>query len=143
MGSTACLTCPVGYLCDQVSATRCEPQNSPESFYCLQTGANRKVSCPAGKYTYKDRASQLSDCEVCPKGNYCPTTPASALEKIVACPEGYYCLEGISDYSSTPCPAGFYCPVGTYIPLPCSVGMYCNGLQNAKPTGLCKVGYYC
>jgi hypothetical protein len=135
-GAITCNTCPVGYLCDATSATRCTPQTDTTSYYCITNGASkaaRKVSCPSGKYTYKDRASSSSDCLSCPKGNYCPATAATSITKIVACPAGYYCLEGAydtanaADTNSAVCPEGFYCPEGTYIPIPCTQGSYCAG----------------
>ena len=150
-GATVCLTCPTGYYCDQTSATRCEPQNSGDSFYCKATGSEpRSVACDEGTYSYQDRASSQADCLECPKGYYCPINPTSNLEKILQCPESYYCMGGVSDsagsglgYFSFICPEGFYCPVGTNVPKPCDVGSYCEGTGNVEPTAPCKEGYYC
>ena len=62
-----------------------------------------------------------------------------------------------------PCPKGFYCPLGTDVPVPCprgtfsdktklqaesqcyncTAGQYCGEMNLTKPTGPCWSGYYC
>jgi hypothetical protein len=68
-----------------------------------------------------------------------------------------------SNNVSVPCPAGFYCGVGTSNPVSCppgrfssstglvnpgnctlcSAGSYCASAGLTAPTGLCSAGYYC
>ena len=96
---------------------------------------------------------------------------------------GYYCRSGVSvstpeglpvnatlcppgtfNYTDAgPCPAGFYCPVGTAEPekcppgtfsnetklsseeqcTNCTPGHYCENFNLVEPEGLCRKGYYC
>ena len=74
------------------------------------------------------------------------------------------CPPGTFNYSDAgPCPAGFYCPVGTAEPEKCppgtfsnetklssleqcqncTAGKYCGEFNLVKPSGLCREGYYC
>lgn len=41
------------------------------------------------------------------------------------------------------CPAGHYCPQGSFRPLPCKLGQYCPHAAMASPQGNCTAGYYC
>jgi hypothetical protein len=154
MGGTECLSCQVGYECEEVgglktTSVRCTPQNEGISYYCPHSSAGtnwgKRVSCPDGTYSYQDRANTEGDCLDCPKGYYCPQVPTSSLEKIVQCPAGKYCMGRVYDTSpsSYDCPVGFYCPAGTNVPLPCDVGNYCATTGLSLPTGQCEAGYYC
>jgi len=41
------------------------------------------------------------------------------------------------------CQIGYYCPGGSFEPLPCSEGKFCNTTGLAEPVGDCDPGYYC
>ena len=58
---------------------------------------------------------------------------------------GWYC----SSNSSSPmpgapeggeCQPGFYCPEGSYAPVPCDAGSYCETAGLSTPTALCSAG---
>ena len=67
------------------------------------------------------------------------------------CDPGYICTGGA--YTSTPtdgttgniCPAGGYCPSGSWTSKPCPPGTYSNttGATNDKDCRTCDPGYYC
>ena len=50
-GAITCNSCPVGYLCDATSATRCEPHTTAKSEYCA-ANASSKTTCADGTYSY-------------------------------------------------------------------------------------------
>lgn len=93
----------------------------------------------------------------CRSGAYV-STPEGFAENATLCPPGTF------NYSDAgPCPAGFYCPVGTAEPEKCppgtfsnetklssveqcqncTAGRYCGEFNLVKPSGLCREGYYC
>ena len=41
------------------------------------------------------------------------------------------------------CPPGYYCPIGSSSPVPCTPGNYCETSGLRIPTGPCSAGYYC
>jgi len=41
------------------------------------------------------------------------------------------------------CQPGFYCPEGSYEPLPCAGGYYCANKRNHNFTAPCNAGFYC
>lgn len=73
------------------------------------------------------------------------------LQPRAQCDPGYVCYGGA--YSSTPtdgatgelCPAGGYCVIGTFKPIPCPPGRYSNtaGATNDQDCRKCDPGYYC
>ena len=111
-----CLTCPVGTYCD--------------------AGYSAPIPCPAG---YK--CPNSSTITLCSPGEVCP---AGTITSSSMCPGGQYCpstLQGSS--SSLPCPAGFFCPIGSvsYVNNACNTGEYCPA--GSDDHHLCAAGFYC
>ena len=48
-----------------------------------------------------------------------------------------------SGYTGGRCWPGTFCPSGSYYPISCSNGSYCDAYELATPSGLCNAGYYC
>jgi ABC-type multidrug transport system ATPase subunit len=79
----------------------------------------------------------MSVFNLCPERFYCPNATAkvpcpgghlclSGFPRAIECRErGLYCTEGLLE----PCPAGFYCPLGTLAPILCPAGYYCRALS--------------
>ncbi len=91
---TSCLDCPAGSYCDKPGLTA--PAGPCEAgFYCLSKQTSK----------FSDRNAMGG---VCPKGHFCvQSTPAP-----VACQAGTY-AESFGQSECDPCPAGFFCEVGT------------------------------
>ncbi len=82
-------------------------------------------------------------------GFYCDTVGAE--EPTAPCGAGHFCTLGTD--TATPdgssnlgtgglCPTGFYCPVGTAVPLPCAAGTY-NFVTGQATCAQCPAGYHC
>lgn len=41
------------------------------------------------------------------------------------------------------CQPGYYCPIGSHEPIPCTEGKYCDSNGLDIPSGDCDAGYYC
>jgi len=98
----------------------CDP-----GFYCPEGSTSaQQVPCPAGTFRSIPKGSKPEDCTICTSGGYCP-------------------LAGMS--LPLPCPAGFYCPIGTRYPEACPEGTYSNvlGLTDSQSCSLCDPGKYC
>lgn len=54
-------------------------------------------------------------------------------------------LPGIANYSTKPCPVGFYCLEATTLPTACPNGTYrdSHGARNITDCHLCPAGFYC
>jgi hypothetical protein len=79
----------------------------PLGFKCNTTGLCNATACPLG--TFVSCPGKVR-CDTCSEGRYCPNVSTSLL-----------------------CPANFYCPPGTYNPIPCGSGKHSNvGSKNAS-----------
>ena len=89
------------------------------AYYC-PTGSSYPLLTPAGSYTDGGNGTTGSVSTTCPPGSYC----ANGLK--TPCPRGRYgATSGLSTRVCTaPCPAGFYCPVGTAVPIACPQDQY-------------------
>ena len=124
--SPACVACLDGYSCAGGSAA---PVVCSAGTYCVTGSTTGAVPCAAGSF---NPASLQSACQNCTVGAYCPSgslvaslcplgTFNGALGKTgpgdcLPCPlintttgSATYCAVG-SAVSTTPCPAGSYCP---------------------------------
>lgn len=61
------------------------------------------------------------------------------------CLAGFYCNWGSSRADETLCPAGFFCPRATPVPLPCPPGTFSTKAGNTHQDNCtsCTPGYYC
>lgn len=84
---------------------------------------------------------------------YNPYKQGTNYASCLPCKGGYYCydtgLANLFGYNDTyKCPAGYYCPVATWIPYPCPAGAYSDNLMRFMPSsysecGVCPEHYYC
>ncbi|CAI9149414.1 unnamed protein product, partial [Rangifer tarandus platyrhynchus] len=122
--------CPTGKYCEEETAV---PQPCPVGTYCPE-GLSAPVTCPeasyAPEYTYRlydrytgcdshrhlerDRDVHSCTCDV--------STPTLSIYKSESLQERYPTDEELD--SGKPCPAGHYCPTGSYEPIPCPAGTY-------------------
>lgn len=121
--------CPPGYLCSAGMSTYPDyaTNGCPVGKYCLE-GANAATPCPAGTYRNTVGARSIYDCATVPAGYYISAT-------------------GASSYSSNPCSAGYYCPEGsiTATAYACPKGTFrlLTGGKAASDCAFCPPGYYC
>ena len=61
------------------------------------------------------------------------------------CWAGFYCDWGSSRADEALCPAGFFCPSGTPVPMPCPAGTFSSETGNTHQNNCttCTPGYYC
>ena len=214
--SANCVTCPIGYYCNNAANGNIVPAACPPNTYGAATGltavgsctncnpgaycalpaisfSDRQFPCIPGYYcasgsapatcatgTYSDSTSLLAaaSCSTCPDGWMCSTAGTSTLRNpYIPCAKGYYCAAGVQtacpggtfsnkDYltASTQCaqcPAGYYCPSASILPIICPEGQFClqssstytncpagtyspyEGVTNSGDCIQCPVGYYC
>ena len=61
----------------------------------------------------------------CPNGTYNGEKGADDIGYCLDCPGGYICVgEGIANYTTEPCPIGFYCINASTEAEPCPPGTY-------------------
>ena len=149
-GSISELKCPAGRYCPPKSIS---PKNCPKAYYCVE-GSAIYTKCLNGYYCPENSALQT----LCPSGSVGSNNPDNydashgctlctpgfysyyhdSILECMPCTAGYVCLGGTT--TATPidvntdkgqkCPAGHYCPEGTYDPTPCPKGTYNN--ENAS-----------
>ena len=159
-------TCPAGMYCfgGTVAATPCPP-----GYYGATTGLSSPTctgKCSAGSWctSGSTSATQYSSSSTCPMGYFCATgttaaTPCpagfyGALTGLTssscsgACTMAYFCTQGsvvATQFTSTSCPAGYYCAPGSQSALPCAPGFYgaVGGLSSPVCSGACQQGQFC
>ncbi len=137
--------CPPGFYCDYATCIpvickcgyKCPPGSSGPTtcmppFYCPDEGATNQTICPIGYKcpypamcvpiicppgTFVTCVGKVS-CDTCAAGRFCPTTTSSLI-----CPAGNYCPPG--SFEPTTCPQGFFCYIGSSAPKPCPNGFVC------------------
>lgn len=86
----------------------------------------------------------------------------SSCYHVILILENNICYDNVSDYYLSPidsiltgdclcptnqtgglCQSGYYCPMGSYEPIPCPEGKYCDDTGLGVPAGDCDPGYYC
>ncbi|GLD57311.1 zonadhesin-like isoform X1 [Lates japonicus] len=138
-----CLVCPLGQFCGSEGLV--EPSGSCASGFLCLVGAT--VPNPTDNRTGS----------LCPPGIFCQWG-----QRAGDCWAGFYCGWGSSRADQALCPAGFFCPSGTPVPMPCPAGTfssetgnthqdncttctpgsYCQAEGTVQPA-LCPLGYYC
>uniref|UniRef100_A0A3Q3IVN5 Uncharacterized protein n=1 Tax=Monopterus albus TaxID=43700 RepID=A0A3Q3IVN5_MONAL len=185
MSSVSGGVCPAGHYCPEGTSV---PLPCPAGYYQNKTGSKGKedckpcpfecLVCPLGQFCGSEGLVEPSGS--CAAGFLClmgATMPNPTDNRTGSlCPPGIYCLQGkrafYCDWGSSRadqvmCPAGFFCPSGTPVPLPCPAGtfssqtgnihqenctvctlgyycqMFCSHPGLSEPTGPCEAGYYC
>ena len=151
-GQAACLPAPVGFFAPDFGMVM--PRLCPRGLVCDLTGlAGGLAACPPGHYCLEGtRTANFSDFRVserplpCPFGFFCgsgvttSTSIANNLTTPQPCAPGYLCEPGsVTPQGSGPCPTGYYCPAGQFIP--CPPRTYCPNVGNTQPTP-CLPGMY-
>lgn len=146
-GQSTCKNCPQGYYCT-VNSTEFSDKPCPTGHYCPQnTKRGFEYPCPEGTFNTLEKQIDITACKNCTKGNYCMGIGLSI--PTANCSEGWYCNERSTKPMPTnpdeggECPAGTFCPGGSYVPTPCTPGNYCHIAGLHAPSGLCTQGYYC
>ncbi|RQX68437.1 putative GCC2 and GCC3 domain protein [Toxoplasma gondii CAST] len=171
-GASACSLCTPRYYCDDVGrkspSNLCEegyvcgggaigsrPSNKifvagdsdrfgacPPGHYCV-SGTDEPTPCSPG--TYQD-SGFASSCKPCVPGKYCGQAGLSRPSG--DCAPGYYCLESAAVPNPTDgvtggvCPAGWYCPAGSFAPKACPRGQYTDAAAQGE-CKLCPTGSAC
>ena len=124
-GQSVCQSCPAGFICD-TSSTSVSPGLCPEGQYCQENLPSQE--CDLGSYRSITSGTSASSCFKCEPGKYCPA-PGMNQSPTDSCDAGYYCISSATEAkpaieSARICPAGNYCPIGVFAPVPCPVGTY-------------------
>ena len=134
LGQTSCHTCPDGYYADTIGMKACS--ECPAGYECPNQ-AYPPALCVAGTFS----RGRTTACAPCPslvgedgRAAYCP--PGSTATTL--CPEGFFCTGVESAVEPQACPAGYYCPLGSFTPIICPVGAYCPA--NAVVPTACPKG---
>lgn len=158
--------CPPGTYCPAGSI---EPTSCPLGSYCPD--GVTFIPCPAGTFGSSINLTDRICSGLCSPGYYCP--PGASTSQSQPCPGGQYGSSfGLeNDFCSGPCAAGYYCPsasinstalfcggadvycpTGSAVPLPVSIGYYSINLSGEDDPGqelvrtaqeICGPGYYC
>ncbi|OAF72051.1 hypothetical protein A3Q56_00182 [Intoshia linei] len=149
-GSSTCKNCFAGYYCNGSINTLTNPTgilNCDKGKYCTDK-SQQAVSCSSGTYNDKLNAISKDYCKNCPSGLVCDQVTTHT--PTVKCPATYYCKYGANTLTpnlalASICPAGYYCPIETAVPIPCPIGTYSRnrGLKAVVECKKCIVGNYC
>lgn len=138
--------CQEGYYCPLGSISSRQNECGNASVFC-PTGSPYPTKVSTGYYTvgpfpYEHKRRRVAQ-KICEVGYFC----VGGLKQ--PCPPGTYgATPGLSTTAcSGPCPAGYYCPIGTANATlyRCPAGTYgaTTGLSTSACTGVCSPGYYC
>ncbi|XP_063762752.1 SCO-spondin isoform X2 [Eleginops maclovinus] len=160
-GVSSPLPCPAGYICPRES----QPVPCPKGTYSPShglTSTGQCLVCPAGQFCGSEGLVQPSgSCasgflclmgatvpnptdnktgSLCPPGIFCQTGLRAG-----DCRAGFYCDWGSSRADTAVCPAGFFCPSRTLVPVPCPAGTFSSEIGNTHQNNCtpCTPGYYC
>lgn len=101
------------------------------------------LSCQLGYYCLPDRIEGYIKTK-CSAGRYGSTTQLTDSSCSGPCPAGYWCPVGTWDFTFFPCPPGTMCPEGSILPIECPTGYACEGYKNVNATKIpCSTGYVC
>ena len=177
VGQDECYECIERYYCPDHGMTNYT--DCPMGYYC-PSGSNEPLPCPAGTFSQNTNLKSADECTACTVGKYCNGFNLTEVSGDVSA--GYFCEFGCATAlpdetdagtilmssrglspNNGPCPAGYYCDLGTTNPSPCPIGTFSSntGLTNSTEcvpctagsycstsgldavTGPCKAGYYC
>ncbi|XP_071505048.1 uncharacterized protein [Diadema antillarum] len=157
-----CNPCPAGYHC-KASGVQ---EICPAGYFCPEGTGYDLMSCPRGTYSPQEGLYDVGQCLPCSSGMYCDQEHLDAPTN--DCSAGHFCAYGVdrsqpdgnndtcppssnascayydghqTGYGGV-CPIGFYCPIGTTLPIPCPNGTYASTEGQAECT-TCQAGYYC
>nr|XP_047130962.1 uncharacterized protein LOC100202447 isoform X1 [Hydra vulgaris] len=164
----SCEICPDGKYCNGSTIT---PYDCPMGHYCMiGTQYSTQYKCPPGTFNNNTGSTSINACLLCPPGQYCqgygrivpngwcsggyfckggamsanPGDLGTSINKSSSCFESQSCVcPDINLSKGNICPAGYFCPIGTSIPIICTRGMYCESEGLAYPTNNCSAGFYC
>lgn len=156
--------CPIGHYCPVGSSY---PVPCPEGTYQTATGQAVCLDCPAGRYCDETGISTAADlaAKLCAAGHFC--SGGTKVEKPIRtthsgsiCSSGKFCEQGDAVENPCPggtydrrkgidacmkCPNGYYCPVGSTVPIVCPAGQYCpqqNATHGSETPIDCPDGTY-
>ncbi|XP_076833089.1 uncharacterized protein LOC143478045 [Brachyhypopomus gauderio] len=168
-----CLSCPPGRYCDTVGSSRPSGFCAPGHYCTGGSDTDTPHANPSQHGCFHDIITESCDvipesCDVVPESNHtlsCPcaqrlnsTAHTSGVERNCTGAEppsgsahtqlhSRSALEirqaACAGFRGDICPAGFYCPVGSSLPQPCSEGSHCNRTGLHAPAALCPAGFYC
>ena len=114
----------------------------------MSTRYETEHQCPNGTFNNMTGLQSKDQCLNCTPGHYCPSSGLS--EPAGECDAGWFCKVGSvtkqpSDLmeGGNICPVRHFCPKGSSIPRPCSLGKYCNIENLGEPQGDCDAGWFC
>ena len=153
-GMEACVKCIAGkYQVEpgELTCDVCKPGS-----YC-EAGANALTRCPAGSYSAKVGAGNVTDCTQCAAGNACPsgsTEPTrcqpGSVQNLVGQETCNKCAAGTFQSNRgrqecDDCTLGGYCMKGSSSPSPCAAGRFGNltGLKTLHECFYCEPGSSC
>ncbi|KAM4567238.1 uncharacterized protein PAE49_010636 isoform 2-T2 [Odontesthes bonariensis] len=164
MGVSSPVLCPAGYVCPKDNPVS-QPVPCPKGTYNPSQGfttTGQCLMCPAGKFCGSEGLVEPTGwcaagflCLIGVKvpnpndnktGSLCP--PGSFCQRGLRegdCQAGFYCDWGSRKADQTLCPAGFFCPSGTPVPMPCPAGTFSPETGNIHQDNCttCIPGYYC
>ena len=109
------LVCPAGFLCGPGSSY---PTLCPSSSICPVQGLSGALACPTGSVCAISGLTQYQSVP-CLAGRYCPVdTICESISTSFGCPAGFFCPSN----SSLPviCPNNMFCPFAAVEPIPCA-----------------------
>ena len=148
--ASSCTTCPAGKYCPLgTSSIAGTAQDCPAGSYCpLGTKAADEYPCPAGTFVSTTGSTAVSDCGNCTAGYACEN-PGVSDPTTAPCDAGFFCLQA-STYTTPEsatyggmCAPGQYCPAASPSASPCDGGKYCEKHRLSAVSGTCTIGYYC
>ena len=140
-GRSACTDCPANYYCPE-NSTEYASNPCPMGHYCpIGTAASTDFPCDKGYYNNYTGKGAVTDCIPCDPGMYC-ATPGLPYPTDY-CLAGWYCARAawtaqpteVGNYTTSDtcfcasndtggkCPIGYFCPVGSSEPTPCTAGV--------------------